>query len=932
MEDVIIVAVGLVALSVPALLIYLTVSHFRLRRKVAVMQSQLDLLWRGSASPQTPLPDPAANVVPLAQTAATHDHLDAPAAAPKRKAPWDRPKHGADKPGADTLPPPRKPGKSSQAAVFNAQRITALITWLRENWFYVAAAMSLALAGLFFVQYGIETGLLSPTARVACALGFGAVLICAGEWIRRKYGDGEDSATANLPSVLSGAGLVSLMGGILAARMLYGLIGPTPAFAGLFATAMLGMVLGWFHGSFLAAIGLLGGLGAPFLVGGSSQSPEWLFAYFGLMVVLGLGIDTVRRWAWISVLALVAGLAAGGVLWASDMANPALNAGFSLFCAGLVIVAVLIPARSLWPDHSGPSLSESLWSLKKNKAETVWPIFPARLSLGVTLAVCWPILMTAQNSIGTFWLSLTLASGLTVLFTLWARFAPALQDHAVVPAGLILALLTQPAANAHVRQFLHDTLLAHEEQTEVRMLWGVSIALLAALVPTLVAAWRSFNAAHHQAVWAAGAVLLAPLGGLALELTWQPTQIIGAWPWAFHALGLSCLMTALAILYDRSDGTDKLRVSLAVISALACLAFALGIVLTEAALTLALAATVLAAAALDRRYDLPLLGAYIVAGILALGTRLVLDPGLDWATRAPFWEMLLTYGGTLAALLASLWVQLPLTRPKAQVFLESAAWSVGGMTLSLSVFHMIEHVAGHGLNGLHWQMGLYATIWIALAVAQLHRMKLGGSLIWLRALLAAVYAVLAIAAIAITLSLANPLFERQIVVGPVVWNTLIAGYLLPALALGLMGRVIAQRFRRTRLGIAACAVALAAFWVALTIRHGWRGSDAMSLNSGVSEPELYSYTVALLLTGAGLFYQALARKSDMLRRAGLLVIALAVAKVFLIDISGLQGLVRVFSFLFLGFSLAGLAWLNRWVDMRAGGSPEDADPPSPAPD
>jgi uncharacterized membrane protein len=48
------------------------------------------------------------------------------------------------------------------------------------------------------------------------------------------------------------------------------------------------------------------------------------------------------------------------------------------------------------------------------------------------------------------------------------------------------------------------------------------------------------------------------------------------------------------------------------------------------------------------------------------------------------------------------------------------------------------------------------------------------------------------------------------------------------------------------------------------------------------------------------------------------VIGLTVAKVFLIDASGLSGLTRVFSFLALGLSLAGLAWLNRWAALRSG--------------
>tara|TARA_B110000967_G_scaffold149500_1_gene153250 strand:- start:1034 stop:1171 length:138 start_codon:yes stop_codon:yes gene_type:complete len=45
----------------------------------------------------------------------------------------------------------------------------------------------------------------------------------------------------------------------------------------------------------------------------------------------------------------------------------------------------------------------------------------------------------------------------------------------------------------------------------------------------------------------------------------------------------------------------------------------------------------------------------------------------------------------------------------------------------------------------------------------------------------------------------------------------------------------------------------------------------------------------------------------MMRKVGLFVIGAAVAKVFFIDVSGLEGLTRVFSLLVLGLSLAGLA-------------------------
>jgi uncharacterized membrane protein len=42
--------------------------------------------------------------------------------------------------------------------------------------------------------------------------------------------------------------------------------------------------------------------------------------------------------------------------------------------------------------------------------------------------------------------------------------------------------------------------------------------------------------------------------------------------------------------------------------------------------------------------------------------------------------------------------------------------------------------------------------------------------------------------------------------------------------------------------------------------------------------------------------------------------------VFLIDSSGLTGLVRVFSVLGLGLALSGLAWLNGWAARRQRGA------------
>ena len=107
---------------------------------------------------------------------------------------------------------------------------------------------------------------------------------------------------------------------------------------------------------------------------------------------------------------------------------------------------------------------------------------------------------------------------------------------------------------------------------------------------------------------------------------------------------------------------------------------------------------------------------------------------------------------------------------------------------------------------------------------------------------------------------------------------------------------------------------LLALYAGLEIRRFWQG-DWLG-TPGVQQGELYTYTVALMILGATLLYQAIARRSPVLRRIGMAVIALTVAKVFFIDASGLTGLTRVASFAGLGLSLAGLAWLNRWAGQR----------------
>ena len=908
MESALILA-GLIVLAIPVTIVVLLVGQSRLRKRVEQLERQIAVGVRPAADdPVAPIPSEPTLTQPTPPPAKPAT-VAAPAGEPQSN-PWAaKPRASQDTGRAVETPSSEAPDQPPAAIVLRQDRLAALIVWLKENWFYAVSALSLALAGIFLVQYGVENGMLPPAARVAAALAFGAALIVAGEIVRRRFGDDTDSATAYLPSVFSGAGLVTLFGGVLAARQLYGLIGAETALAGMVIIALGGLVLGWFHGPLLAAVGLIGGFAAPFVVGGASDDPSWLYAYFLVLAILGLGIDTVRRWAWISVLTLMAAYLTTSLM---VLSSPATQPGFQVSVTALALIAIAIPLRRFWPDHDGPLIAEMI----RRKKDEPWPEFPTRLSFGAVAVSSAMLAVSRTSSVADFWLTVILLSVLMLALICWARNARALQDVTLFPAaGLIGFILAEGMNGGRIARKFAQT-YAETAEADAPLVITILVALAAIL--SGLAAWRSFQVQQYKAIWAGAAALFAPALAIALEVGWRPAAVIGAYPWALHAIALGALMVLLAERFARADGSDRMRPSLATLSALSCLAFACVIVLSSAALTLALVATVVVAAALDRKFTLPPMSWFIWAGVFTVTVRLVLNPGLDWANTAPVAEMALVYAGATLGFLTG-WVLLrPLDRPVAILMLESAAWATGGILLSLLLLRWLEGFGEGGADNSHWGLGLLSVIWLLLAYAQVQRFELGGKLNYVRYLLAVFFAGHGVLQLTRALTDVNPLLNpfADPVLGPPVLNTLAVAYLLPALAFGFSAWRITSMPHRLKQISYVLAGALSAFWLGLTIRHIWQGAGGMFEGNGVTQPELYTYTMVLLLIGAALFYQSLARGSGLMRKAGLAVIGLAVAKVFLIDIAGLGGLIRVFSLLALGLALAGLAWLNRWAKLR----------------
>ncbi len=906
MEGLAVLAV-LVTLAIPVAVIALIVGHARLRGRVEDLERTVRALrMQGPAAAE-----PGPWGLPMSEP---EDFADLDAEQPLPEAAGEPIVVGI---AADAAAPV---ARQDGPVVMTGARASALADWLMKNWVYAVAAISLAMAGVFFVQYGIENGLLSPGLRVLMALGFGAVLIGAGEWVRRRHGDDEESSTAYLPSVFSGAGIVSMFAGIIAARQLYGLIGVEVAFVGLVAVAVVAIVLGWFHGPLLAAVGLIGATLAPFAVGGSSENSDWLYGYFAGVTFAGLAVDAVRRWAWVSVLALVLGFAAA---WFTFMA--AGGAGpFAVMLAGLAVLGIGVPALRLIPDHAGAMPGESLMSRGKGG----WPIFPTRVAAGAVLAASVSLAMLPAYTGGASMLAFAMLAVLVVALAIWAAPARALADLTAIPAAAFLARLAMEGLHYGPlwSEFMAQDLLTRAPETAAPVTAGVLLAL--ASVGTLAAAWRSFRGDTYPAFWAAGAASFAPVTALVLELLWQPSLVIGAYPWALHVMALAVLMGVLAERFARADGEDRRRAAYAVLSCLSLIALALFLVTTKGALTVALAVLVVVAAVLDRRFRLPEMGWFIQAGVLVLGWRLIADPGLGWALDAPLWEVLLAFTGAIAGMGAALWLLRPLGRIGAQVFLESGLAAYAAIFVNVMLTRWITDRLGDDWVASYWSISLNAMPWVVMMLVQLYRTQLGGWMRWVRRAIASVAGLFGLGGLALAAGPANPLLAlfgqdgSGRAHGPLILDTLFLAYALPAALLVAAAVRMPHLARWMRMALTGIGAALGILYVALEIRRFWQG-DLLSV-PGVTQAELYSYTIAMMLAGAALLYQAIARRSGALRRVAMGVIALTVAKVFLIDASGLSGLTRVFSFLALGLSLAGLAWLNRWAAMRQGGDGADA--------
>ncbi|GAA4647536.1 hypothetical protein GCM10023115_54980 [Pontixanthobacter gangjinensis] len=157
-----------------------------------------------------------------------------------------------------------------------------------------------------------------------------------------------------------------------------------------------------------------------------------------------------------------------------------------------------------------------------------------------------------------------------------------------------------------------------------------------------------------------------------------------------------------------------------------------------------------------------------------------------------------------------------------------------------------------------------------------------------------------------TLGWHNPLWSQQ-AVGP--WpaaNLLIPAYLVGGIAIVLLAEAAKSLGWIVRCLFDAALMLLIGLMCLSELRHLFAGTILDGLPVGQTEDLLRSLVGILVAIG---FLIWGTRKHSRSWRVGSLVLMLgAVLKVFLFDANGLEGLIRIASFVALGFSLIGIGW------------------------
>lgn len=851
----------------------------KLRRTVATLQLQVQSLVR----PNGPKPtrEDTTRAAPIKPATATLT----PVASPTKTAP----KLTSDPSPWQTLKPAVKQPDKAKTAPKPKLDLETLLGAKGSVWI---GGLALLLGAVFLLRYTIEAGMLTPMMRISVAILMGVAALGLSEWMARrdlKTPVGKAlSAKADIPAILAAVGVFCLFGAVYTAHALYGLLTTTPTFFALAAIALGTMALSLRRGPWLAAIGLVGALTVPQLVASVTPSYLGVFAYVAIITGAALWVAKRQSWMWLRAAALV-----GATVWLTILLGKAVNdLQFGLWVIG-IFAAMELTVRDItraktskfmpqwtWLGWGGVFVLTALIMFAANDRPLFSYIIPFAIVLlmtGKTLRGnadrLWPLLLIGGGLFATIftqqidqadlsftagWIAAIVAAALFYILTILSVANRLTDDRGATGLTLIGGGIAALMLVGGI-----DMLTPYASKLDH---WaGFSLAGLLAVATIM----QNRLAVVRGVIWMAGPIwLLSSLGLQGLSVTS-----------GLYSTGLAGII-ALALL--SKTGRDDIWVRLAVI---------------------------------------------VPAAATGLASVTAVQDSATYISTTPFLNELWLYFGLPGAIAA---VGAVLFRRRREG-LASQALLGGAIVFALLLIVLLIH---HAMNGgdLTATPGFedYAVQLLVAFAAMFGASWLRGGLTdWPKAGVESwrfIVPTLAIGASALSLLVFvvaqllsfNPLLNAQTVIdGHPVFNSLLLGYLAPAILLGGAAlRFSGHRpvwFVRT---LGALAGVSWLVWTTAQIRRFASGEliamDIVPWGNG----ELYAVSAVWLLTGIALLLSGMKTGRRDLRLASAGLITLTTLKVFLVDMSALDGAFRAISFIGLGIVLIGIGRLYQTVLTR----------------
>jgi uncharacterized membrane protein len=769
-------------------------------------------------------------------------------------------------PVEEVAPPPPAPAWQPETA-------ETKVGWeqrLGGRAFIWIGAVTLALAAIFLVRYSIEEGYLSPEVRVILAALFGAGLVAGAERLRAR----DD----RIAQAMAAAGVAALYGALFAAVALYEMISRPVAGAGAAALTAAAIAVSLRHGIFVAGLAFLGGFASPAIIGSAEPNMPVLFGYLLAIAAGTLAVIRARGW-WLLGWGVLAGAAAWSLMWFFSGAGE--SHWVDLFLAGVAGLFVWATWRRMRESDNPPLDVQAL----------VWT------ALGGTGVLLMAIVVDGEGKQGFDWLALALhGAGVHAL----GRWTPRFQYAAALGPVLSLAALglwwlsTSDASDWNGDRFAWMAILFGT---------GYSAGAFALM-------WN----AGRPGFWAALSVAAALAHFL---LCWYVlrTTATGT-PWGLISIGLAVPFLVGAERLARwresmTGATEALGVLAAGVSFF--IAVAIPLELSREWITVAYAVELAAVAFIAQRLDLVAMRQLCWPLLLVVVVRFVLNPEVLkyplGVTPVINW-ILWGYGISIAALLAAARFLRAMRDDILVLAVEAATGLLAFVLVTLEVRSLFQHDTMATPSTTFAERATYVLAWggFALAALWIARWRRDPVTVWAWRASGA----LAVATVLIVqVLLANPIFSDADVGSLPIFNLLLLAYAAPAVMAALASRWLDGETEKIAFMVAQVSASILAFvYVSMEVRHFFDPAFERD-GLGAEGLELYAYSIVWLLFGVALLALGFARGVAALRHAGMALVCVVVAKVFLIDMAGLQGLLRVLSFLGLGAALLGLGYAYR---------------------